>query len=159
MQVLSTLSLTLPDKKQYRLPCADKRTHRNRDIKKNFPDLPGIYFYVDDTQAVQYVGVCAHLDKRPLQSHSLGGIQGYWQERIAVFPFGSRYRREVLRPKNIYESDNPSVKQLHVTEELFYVEHLCIDWFRPPLNSRKSSKAKILKWENTLTHGFLRVVN
>ncbi len=138
---LSKILVQLPDGKEYNLPYADKRIHRTSEIQKLFPDLPGIYFYIDSDNIVQYVGITSRLNVRPLASHTFG----YWAEMIAFLPFTTKHRTKTLRTCAYYSSkkrnsEKRAVEVFNLSPEIYYVEHLCIEWFNPKLNKTRYSK-------------------
>jgi hypothetical protein len=138
---LSKILVQLPDGKEYNLPYADRRIYRTSEVQKLLPDLPGIYFYIDSDNIVQYVGITSRLNVRPLASHTFG----YWTEMIAFFPFTTRHRTKIPRICKYYRSkqgghEERTVEVFNLSPEIYYVEHLCIEWFNPKLNKTRYSK-------------------
>lgn len=147
----------MPDGKTYNLPCIDRRVHISAaECRKLIPHLPGLYFYLSDDNVVRYVGVASNLALRCVNYHTFSPRYSserrdwiktlctakYWNQKIAFMPFSLKYRIVATRAEKGQQRN-----YFVAAPELYYLEFVCLSWFKPVLNAtdRSTKKAKV-RW-------------
>jgi hypothetical protein len=142
---LEYYTLHIPGGKTYKLPMVDRRKLKQGEIKKVIRDLPGIYLYIDDNNAVNYVGVGVKVVSRACGLHE-PLPQKYWEQKIAFLLFNPCHRQkwyptgECVRVRRAFPRTvvSPIISVL----ESYLIEHL-----NPPLNFARVSRIRAAQWQ------------